>query len=147
MQASPTEYKRKKRESWVQKIENIDTTVKENAKCKKLLTENIQCREPYWGAMPPGRNLTLTKMKFFSQPLSRNSCVSHNPLHLGWSTQTKVKFFVPPDLQIPELSRWPTQLPEQWSQCQGNSHTSSPEHILEFGGRVLPETLKFWVLH
>ena len=35
------------------------------------------CREPYWGAMPPGRNLTLTK----------------------------VKFIVPPGLRIPELSR------------------------------------------
>ena len=46
MQASPTEYKRQKRESQVQEaedtIENIDTTVKENAKCKKLLTQNIQ---------------------------------------------------------------------------------------------------------
>ena len=47
MQASPTEYKREreKRESQVQKIytiENIDTTVKENAKYKKLLTQNIQ---------------------------------------------------------------------------------------------------------
>jgi hypothetical protein len=44
MQAPPTEYKREKRESQVQKItiENIDTTVKENAKSKKLLIQNIQ---------------------------------------------------------------------------------------------------------
>ena len=59
------------------------------------------CREPYWGAMPPGRNLTLTKVKFLSQPLSGNSCVSHNSLHLGWSSQTKAKSIV---LQGPAVS-------------------------------------------
>ena len=44
MQASPTKYKRWKRESQVQEdtIENINTTVKENAKSKKILTQNIQ---------------------------------------------------------------------------------------------------------
>jgi hypothetical protein len=41
MQASPTEYKRQKRKFSGKEdtIENIDTTVKENAKCKKLLTQ------------------------------------------------------------------------------------------------------------
>jgi hypothetical protein len=44
MQVSPTKYKRWKRESQVQEdtIENINTTVKENAKSKKILTQNIQ---------------------------------------------------------------------------------------------------------
>jgi hypothetical protein len=44
MQASATEYKRWKRESQVQKmsLENMNTTIKENAKCKKILTQNIQ---------------------------------------------------------------------------------------------------------
>jgi hypothetical protein len=42
MQASPTKYKRQKRESQVQKIPYIDTTVKENAKCKNALIQNIQ---------------------------------------------------------------------------------------------------------
>jgi hypothetical protein len=43
MRASSTEYKRWKRESQVQKIpENTCTTIKENAKCKKILTQNIQ---------------------------------------------------------------------------------------------------------
>jgi hypothetical protein len=40
MQSSPIEYKRCKREYQVQKnsIVNMDTTIKENAKCKKILT-------------------------------------------------------------------------------------------------------------
>jgi hypothetical protein len=44
MQASPTEYKRiQGRISGAEDtIENIVTTVKENAKCKKLPTQNIQ---------------------------------------------------------------------------------------------------------
>ena len=44
MRASATEYKRWKRESQVQKIpqKNIDTTIKENEKCKMILTQNIQ---------------------------------------------------------------------------------------------------------
>jgi hypothetical protein len=44
MQAPATEYKRQKRESQVQMIpqgKKIDT-IKENAKSKKLLTQNIQ---------------------------------------------------------------------------------------------------------
>jgi hypothetical protein len=45
MQESPTEYKRKERISGAEdSIENIGTTVKENAKCKmqKMLIQNIQ---------------------------------------------------------------------------------------------------------
>ena len=44
MQASPTEYKKIEERilGAEDTIENIDTTVKENAKCKKLLTQNIQ---------------------------------------------------------------------------------------------------------
>jgi hypothetical protein len=43
MQASPTEYKIEERISGAEDtIENIDTTVKENTKSKKLLTQNIQ---------------------------------------------------------------------------------------------------------
>jgi hypothetical protein len=38
MQASPTEYKRWKRDY----IENMDTAIKENAKFKKILTQNIK---------------------------------------------------------------------------------------------------------
>jgi hypothetical protein len=43
MQVSPTQYKRQKRESQVTEdtIENIDTRVEENAKCRKILTQNI----------------------------------------------------------------------------------------------------------
>jgi hypothetical protein len=39
MQVSPTEYKREKKGSG---IEDIDTTVKENTRYKKLLIQNIQ---------------------------------------------------------------------------------------------------------
>jgi hypothetical protein len=42
MEASPTEYKRKKREFQVQKKPQKTLIVKENTKCKKLLTPNIQ---------------------------------------------------------------------------------------------------------
>ena len=46
MQTSPTEptiQKIEERFSGAEDtIENIDTTVKENAKCKKLLTQNVQ---------------------------------------------------------------------------------------------------------
>ena len=44
MQASPTEYKREKRRfpGAEDTIENIETTVKENARYRKLLTQNIQ---------------------------------------------------------------------------------------------------------
>ena len=44
MHTSPTEYKKQKGESQGQKIpqKTLITTVKEDAKCKKLLTENIQ---------------------------------------------------------------------------------------------------------
>ena len=43
MQASPTEYKREEKISGAEDtIENIDTTTKENVKCKKVLTQNIQ---------------------------------------------------------------------------------------------------------
>ena len=44
MQALTTEYKRKKERilSAEDTIENIDATLKENAKCKKLLTQNTQ---------------------------------------------------------------------------------------------------------
>ena len=43
MRASATEHKRWKRESQVQKIpENIGTTIKDNTKRKKILTQNIQ---------------------------------------------------------------------------------------------------------
>jgi hypothetical protein len=43
MRASATEYKKWKRGSQVQKIpENIGTTIKENTKCKKMLTQKIQ---------------------------------------------------------------------------------------------------------
>jgi hypothetical protein len=43
MQASPTESMRKKRVSGAEDtIKNIDTTIKENVKCKKILTQNIQ---------------------------------------------------------------------------------------------------------
>jgi hypothetical protein len=43
LQISATEYKREKRISGAEDtIENIDTGVKQNAKCKKLLTPNIQ---------------------------------------------------------------------------------------------------------
>jgi hypothetical protein len=41
MQVSPAEYKREKRGA-ENTTESIDTTVKENAKCKKLLTQKIQ---------------------------------------------------------------------------------------------------------
>jgi hypothetical protein len=43
MQASPTEYKRKERFSGAEDtIENNDTTIIENTKCKKLLIQNIK---------------------------------------------------------------------------------------------------------
>jgi hypothetical protein len=46
MRASATEYKRWKREPQVQKIlestKNFGTIIKANAKCKKVLTQNIQ---------------------------------------------------------------------------------------------------------
>ena len=43
MRASATEYKRWKRISVAEdSIENIGTTIKENAKCKKILTQNTQ---------------------------------------------------------------------------------------------------------
>ena len=43
MQASTTEYKREERTSGAEDIiENIDSTAKENAKCIKLVTQNIQ---------------------------------------------------------------------------------------------------------
>jgi DNA-binding FrmR family transcriptional regulator len=43
MQASPIEYKRKRRESRAEdSIESIDTMIKENAESKKILTQNIQ---------------------------------------------------------------------------------------------------------
>jgi hypothetical protein len=44
MRATATEYKRWKKESPGEEdsIENISTTVKENGKCKKILTQNIQ---------------------------------------------------------------------------------------------------------
>ena len=43
MQASPTEYKREEKISGAEDtIENIDTTVKQNSKYKRLLTQNIQ---------------------------------------------------------------------------------------------------------
>ena len=43
MQASPTMQEIEERIPGVEdNIENIDITVKENAKCKKLLTQNIQ---------------------------------------------------------------------------------------------------------
>ena len=43
MQESPTECKIEERISGAEDtIENIDTTVEENANCKKLLTQNIQ---------------------------------------------------------------------------------------------------------
>jgi hypothetical protein len=42
MQASLREYKRRENLKCEDTIENIDTTVKENAKGKKLLTQNIQ---------------------------------------------------------------------------------------------------------
>ena len=43
MRASATEYKRWKRISGAEdSIENIGTTIKENAKCKKILIQNIQ---------------------------------------------------------------------------------------------------------
>jgi hypothetical protein len=44
MQASLTEYKRWKRKisGAEDTIENMDTTIKENAKSKKILTQNIQ---------------------------------------------------------------------------------------------------------
>jgi hypothetical protein len=42
MQAKSTEYKREVRISGAEDtIENIDTTIKENSKCKKHLTQNI----------------------------------------------------------------------------------------------------------
>jgi hypothetical protein len=42
MQASPTEYEREERISGAgDTIENIDTIVKEKAKSKRLLTQNI----------------------------------------------------------------------------------------------------------
>ena len=37
------------------------------------------------------KKLTLTNVKFLSQPLIENFCVSHNPLLLGYRAQTKVK--------------------------------------------------------
>ena len=55
--------------------------------------------------------LSEVKLAFLSQPLSRNSCVSHSSLHLGWSAQTKVKLLVLLDLQIAELSRQPASSP------------------------------------
>ena len=43
MQASATEYKKWKRISGAEdSIGNMDTAIKENAKCKKILTQNIQ---------------------------------------------------------------------------------------------------------
>ena len=43
MQASATEYKRWKRELRCRRsIENTNTTIKENVKCKKILIQNIQ---------------------------------------------------------------------------------------------------------
>ena len=42
MQASPREYKRERISGVEDTIENIDTIVNRNAKCKKLLTQNIQ---------------------------------------------------------------------------------------------------------
>jgi hypothetical protein len=43
MQTSAKEYKRWKRESGAEdSIENMDTTIKENVKYKKSLTQNIQ---------------------------------------------------------------------------------------------------------
>jgi predicted nucleic acid-binding Zn-ribbon protein len=44
MQASQTEYKKWKRKisGAEDSIENMDTTIKENEKCKKILTQNIQ---------------------------------------------------------------------------------------------------------
>jgi hypothetical protein len=43
MQASPSEYKKRKRISGSNDtIENIDTIIKEKAKCKKILKQNIQ---------------------------------------------------------------------------------------------------------
>ena len=47
MQASPTKYKRSKErisgaDDTTGKTGNIDKTVKENAKCKKVLTQSIQ---------------------------------------------------------------------------------------------------------
>ena len=41
MRASATEYKRWKRGA-EDSIENIATTIKENGKCKKILTQNLQ---------------------------------------------------------------------------------------------------------
>jgi hypothetical protein len=43
MQASTTEYNKEERISGAEDtIENLDTTVTENAKCKNLITQNIQ---------------------------------------------------------------------------------------------------------
>jgi hypothetical protein len=42
VQASPREYKRERISGVEDTIENIDTIVNRNAKCKKLLTQNIQ---------------------------------------------------------------------------------------------------------
>ena len=42
MQASATEYKRGRISGAEDSIENMVTTVKENAKCTKILTQNIQ---------------------------------------------------------------------------------------------------------
>jgi hypothetical protein len=45
MQASPTEYKRSKRDSQQQKIQDIDTAVKENTKSKNLLSQNQEIQD------------------------------------------------------------------------------------------------------
>jgi hypothetical protein len=43
MRASATEYEMEERILGAEdSIENINTTIKENAKCKKILTQNIQ---------------------------------------------------------------------------------------------------------
>jgi hypothetical protein len=43
MGVSPTKYEMEERLSGTEdSIENIDTTIKENAKCKRILTQNIQ---------------------------------------------------------------------------------------------------------
>ena len=44
-----------------------DQKEKEKKGLRKSTVKAIQCKEPYCGAMPPGRNLTLTNVKFFSQ--------------------------------------------------------------------------------
>ena len=63
-------------------------------------------------------------------------------LHLGWSAQSECE--VPPVLQIPELSRWPAQLPEQLSQCPVKSGTSSWNPTWGLGGGVHPSCYIVW---